>query len=445
MKIKSHTSDSSFSWINGNLSVYISALSSTKVTLKFADFSAGAFSSYRFLARNPKTKEDISIPFTQIDLCTFQLDLLPFQEYFQFKRHSEFILTLSCVASDNSHTLYALRPDNNFNKKYHIFAKDIYFPEDTSSEPAEYIGIFTARLDNLIIDLCSRTYFMENLLTCAYHSLKMSHGVLRISFDLEKSRHKYIKTGLFFRSKLAEDAVTYDFTTKSIKSNGNLQRITVSLNLRSIEWKSLYWDIFVLVRNADTGDVSRIPIFMTALQRMQQKFLSNVAYKTDENFYFYPYYTSKQTLAFVNRQREKYDGMDIIFKEFLSVFLYRVARPYWKRKHICLVCEKFSSMAQDNGYYFFKHCMEQDEEAFLNKKIYYIIDKDSPDRSKVEPYKNRILDFMSIRHMVYLLAADLSSAPIPDTIPMPCSPATVFLTVISKKFLLSSSSMELSL
>ena len=64
-------------------------------------------------------------------------------------------------------------------------------------------------------------------------------------------------------------------------------------------------------------------------------------------------------------------------------------------------------MAQDNGYYFFKHCMEQDEEAFLNKKIYYIIDKDSPDRSKVEPYKNRILDFMSIRHMVYLLAADL--------------------------------------
>ena len=408
MKIKSHTSDSSFSWINGNLSVYISALSSTKVTLKFADFSAGAFSSYRFLARNPKTKEDISIPFAQIDPCTFQLDLLPFQEYFQFKRHSEFILTLSCVASDNSHTLYALRPDNNFNKKYHIFAKDIYFPEDTSSEPAEYIGIFTARLDNLlIIDLCSRTYFMENLLTCAYHSLKMSHGVLRISFDLEKSRHKYIKTGLFFRSKLAEDAVTYDFTTKSIKSNGNLQRITVSLNLRSIEWKSLYWDIFVLVRNADTGDVSRIPIFMTALQRMQQKFLSNVAYKTDENFYFYPYYTSKQTLAFVNRQREKYDGMDIIFKEFLSVFLYRVARPYWKRKHICLVCEKFSSMAQDNGYYFFKHCMEQDEEAFLNKKIYYIIDKDSPDRSKVEPYKNRILDFMSIRHMVSLLAADL--------------------------------------
>ena len=64
-------------------------------------------------------------------------------------------------------------------------------------------------------------------------------------------------------------------------------------------------------------------------------------------------------------------------------------------------------MAQDNGYYFFKHCMEHDEEAFLNKKIYYIIDKDSPDRSKVEPYKNRLLDFMSIRHMIYLLAADL--------------------------------------
>ena len=64
-------------------------------------------------------------------------------------------------------------------------------------------------------------------------------------------------------------------------------------------------------------------------------------------------------------------------------------------------------MAQDNGYYFFKHCMDENEEAYLNKKIYYIIAKDSPDHYKVDPYKKNVINFMSIRHMIYTQAADL--------------------------------------
>ena len=408
MKLKSHTSDSSFSWIKDSISVSVSDLSSAEIVLKFSDFSVTAFSSFSFLARDPETKEEVSVPFIQLSPDTFRLNLSVFHEFICFKKNHTLILTLNCITSDNQKLLYSLHPDRNLNMDYHIFINDIYFPEDTSPEPNEYIGILTAGFDNLlIIRLCSRKFFMETLLICAYHKLKITHGILKVSFDLEQSKHKYIKTGLFFRSKLAEDAAVYDFTTESIKSHQNLQRISISLDLRSVEWKSLYWDIFVLVQNADTGEISQIPIYMTAWQRIQQKFLSDISYQTADDFYFFPYYTSKRTLAFTNRQRKKYDGMDIIFKEFLSVFLYRIAKPYWKRKHICLVCEKFSSMAQDNGYYFFKHCMEQNEEAFLNKKIYYIITKDSPDRSKVEPYKNRLLNFMSIRHMIYLLAADL--------------------------------------
>ena len=64
-------------------------------------------------------------------------------------------------------------------------------------------------------------------------------------------------------------------------------------------------------------------------------------------------------------------------------------------------------MAQDNGYYFFKHCMDENEEAYLHKKIYYIISKDSPDHYKVDPYKKNVINFMSIRHMIYTQAADL--------------------------------------
>ena len=64
-------------------------------------------------------------------------------------------------------------------------------------------------------------------------------------------------------------------------------------------------------------------------------------------------------------------------------------------------------MAQDNGYYFFKYCMENKEEERQNCHIYYVITKDAADRKKLEPYKDHVIDFMSIRHMIYMQAAEL--------------------------------------
>lgn len=199
MKLKSHTSDSSFSWIKDSISVSVSDLSSAEIVLKFSDFSVTAFSSFSFLARDPETKEEVSVPFIQLSPDTFRLNLSVFHEFICFKRNYTLILTLNCITFDNQNLLYSLHPDGNLNMDYHIFINDIYFPEDTSPEPNEYIGILTAGFDNLlIIRLCSRKFFMENLLICAYHKLKITHGILKVSFDLEQSRHKYIKTGLFF-------------------------------------------------------------------------------------------------------------------------------------------------------------------------------------------------------------------------------------------------------
>ena len=48
-------------------------------------------------------------------------------------------------------------------------------------------------------------------------------------------------------------------------------------------------------------------------------------------FYVYPYYTGGTKLALVNRAREQYDGFDIVLKEFTAMFLYNIAKPYWKR------------------------------------------------------------------------------------------------------------------
>jgi hypothetical protein len=71
-----------------------------------------------------------------------------------------------------------------------------------------------------------------------------------------------------------------------------------------------------------------------------------------------------------------------------------------------MIYEKFSRTAQDNAFFFFKYCMEELPEQ-EKKKFMYVIDKSSVDYQYVKPYEPRVVDFMSIKHMVYAMAADL--------------------------------------
>ena len=60
-------------------------------------------------------------------------------------------------------------------------------------------------------------------------------------------------------------------------------------------------------------------------------------------------------------------------------------------------------MAQDNGYYFFKYCMENLDEK-EKKNIYYVIDKRSDEYKNVEKYGKNVIDFMSVKHMLYIMS-----------------------------------------
>lgn len=50
--------------------------------------------------------------------------------------------------------------------------------------------------------------------------------------------------------------------------------------------------------------------------------------------------------------------------------------------------------------------MEQLPEA-EKKRIYYVIDKNSPDYSSLQPYKKQVLHFLSLKHMIYLMSAQI--------------------------------------
>lgn len=143
------------------------------------------------------------------------------------------------------------------------------------------------------------------------------------------------------------------------------------------------------------------------VKRYLEDFSAKNTLRLDGNLIFYPYMTIKGRLAFQCREEGEYDTYGFRIKERAAALLYFLFKKQLAKKNIYLVFEKFCEMAQDNGYYFFKYCMEKNIEEKLGKEIYYVIDKKSPDYAKVKEYGKNVIPFMSLKHIVYLLASKL--------------------------------------
>ena len=409
----SNQNSSSNLTITGSLDVEIISAAEGRITLKLINAPVSPTDSVRFLLKDTDTRTILYPEISSQSSDTYLLDFTALQELPEYRYTKTFRLLAEMVTASGA-SCYRLHEisDSASAPAPHIFIEDIYLKDDVKVPPTERIvelGLNPEVVSDqsLIVTLHSRNRHMQLSHLCELKGLNMRGGILRITFDLKPGSLKYQKSILRFRNKLLEDAISYDFKTVRIKENGDLLRIKITLDLHTIAWNGLYWDVMIQLFDPDTERTSLIQILIPPRRRMFMKFLYNGSFHTPDDFYVYPYYTGATKLALVNRAREQYDGFDIVLKEFTAMFLYNIAKPYWKKKHICLVDEKYSTRAQDNGYYFFKHCMEHDEEKYLGQKIYYVITKDSPDYDMIRPYKKNVVHFMTIRHMCYILAAEL--------------------------------------
>ena len=409
----SNQNSSSNLTITGSLDVEIISAVEGRITLKLINTPVSPTDSVRFLLKDTDTRTILYPEISSQSSDTYLLDFTALQELHEYRYTKTFRLLAEMVTASGA-SCYRLHEisDSASAPAPHIFIEDIYLKDDVKVPPTERIvelGLNPEVVSDqsLIVTQHSRNRHMQLSHLCELKGLNMRGGILRITFDLKPGSLKYQKSILRFRNKLLEDAISYDFKTVRIKENGDLLRIKITLDLHTIAWNGLYWDVMIQLFDPDTERTSLIQILIPPRRRMFMKFLYNGSFHTPDDFYVYPYYTGATKLALVNRAREQYDGFDIVLKEFTAMFLYNIAKPYWKKKHICLVDEKYSTRAQDNGYYFFKHCMEHDEEKYLGQKIYYVITKDSPDYDMIRPYKKNVVHFMTIRHMCYILAAEL--------------------------------------
>lgn len=377
---------------------------SLKLIFNPEELPAVAPEHIRIFAR--RVNSDIEIPLTSTWRSSTELlaDVLPVYQPEVFDRAAFRIYLVECSPEQNVSRVLktAERPERQ------IISEGTWYQKENSPESFEYVLFLQQGSRSKVTIMEAQRYFYINRTQdCHLKHLSMKNGILKVTFMLEPGEYEYQKTYTQFRHVLLADAQTYDFETLEIKEKGQELKITVSLDMNAIDWKSIYWDIHVRLRHKVTGQETRCSIKMGKYTRMFHKFLYNGSFPGKDGFFLYPFYTGEKALALVYREKGKYDDMDIVFKELAAIALFKLTKPYWKHKHICLVCEKYSAQAQESGYCFFKHCMEQDEEKNLGKQIYYIIDKDSPDRAKLAPYSKRVVDFMSIRHMIYTQAAEL--------------------------------------
>ena len=202
-----------------------------------------------------------------------------------------------------------------------------------------------------------------------------------------------------FRSNVEDISHSFDYT---VRQDGSNNIITAKIDTSVFNHGCVYWD-FSIIADKD-GESVLIEAGLDS--SMQRKMLLLFYQCCCDGYVTFPHISLRRTLAFTHREYNRYDSRFIWLKELSAFTVYKLFGSRFSERDIWLVYEKFCSAAQDNGYYFFRYCMENLTEE-EKKDIYYVIDKNSDDYSNVAKYGSHIIQFMSFKHMLYCMRAKL--------------------------------------
>lgn len=226
--------------------------------------------------------------------------------------------------------------------------------------------------------------------------LKIKTAGSKVTIDIKASGIGEVKAvTLEYRSDL--ESITHDMDFR-VTGSGDSCIIEASMDMSVMKHGCLYWDIYVMA--GDEG--YNYPIM---LSRKMRKTLRRGYFQCELGDYIaFPHISLSRSLAFTLREKGLYDDRATRLREVLVPVWSIIWSRLNRKRHIWLVFEKFCSAAQDNGFYFFKWCMEN-LPADKKKDIYYVIDKNSRDYENVKPYADHVLQFMSFRHLLYAINA----------------------------------------
>ena len=209
-----------------------------------------------------------------------------------------------------------------------------------------------------------------------------------------------------YRKVKEDDTESYLIPYDSFIKENDSYIMTTKIDMKKYYMRMLYWDI----RCAFEVDGK---LYTVSCHSNNKRFLNK--YKgifvdrtyPNENSIMFPYATANNSVALMHREICPQDHWHFRLKEKLAEVIYKCFKSIWDKKNIYLIFEKYCTMAQDNGYFFFKYCMDANVEQDFDGEIYYVIDKKAADWEKVMPYSKHVLKYLSLKHMIYLQACKL--------------------------------------
>lgn len=255
----------------------------------------------------------------------------------------------------------------------------------------------------LQLKLAKRSDYLRYLVKGTVTKLNVSASAVRITVKVEAPTFTVDCLKLRYRS--ADEDIVIELPT-TVSQSGSAFTVSTVFDPKAYEFKEIYWDFLVGLSNAELGIQMDVPALCPFKQRARMVLGNIQAELPDGKILFSNYARTTGSLHFVFRSISEYDSPACRRREVAAYALFRLTKPYWATKRIWLVHEKFCATAQDNGYWFFKYCM--DELPGKEKDhIFYVMDKGAADRAKLAPYEANVLDFMSFKHLLYGLAADI--------------------------------------
>lgn len=227
-------------------------------------------------------------------------------------------------------------------------------------------------------------------------------GSVKVEIKLTVDLGEFEIKGVVLKNRVKNSDAEYWLNSK-IHSAERVYTVESTLDPGRCVFDGPYWDAFLVIMKDNEPEYIDIEIPANVKRSM---LFTNKQCVLEDGKILFPYCTTDGKLSFYYREKHRSDTQFTKVKEWLAFALFAVLHPYFSRKRLWLVFEKYSSNAQDNGFYFFQYCMEHAPED-LRKRIYFVIDRESPDYRNVSQYGRQVVNFMSFRHMLYSLVAKI--------------------------------------
>ena len=241
--------------------------------------------------------------------------------------------------------------------------------------------------------------------------IKIRGKTLTLTVSSPKKHFEWIGLMLGYNWKIEEDREEYFLKPDGFRDTGKRIEIDCTIDLEEFPFRMTHWSFYAVYMCDGIYYYSKVLLGSKKKESRLQFLLSKDYYKTGDGHIVFVYIGSGKQVMLRFRESASYDNRLFRARELLAKFIVHSFGKRMKKKKIWLIYEKRCAKAQDNGYYLFKYCMENDMELYLDRKIFFVIDKNSADRKKLDAYSGHVLNFLSLKHLIYLIMCDLLVSP----------------------------------